>query len=276
MRAIDIAREAGAVACELLDATFLRIAARAGSSPVDAASAAVLLAELEGDAVSEVDHRGQTLAAAWDVCGASAVRAGVDERTRHEVWKLRHAASPILAQMDPHIRSMQIVEDGCVPPDRLIDYVRGVHTALDRRGVEGVLFGHAGDAHLHVNALVDVRRNDWKLAVRALFDDVCELTRRLGGTLAGEHGDGRLRSGRLGDFWPPSAIELFGELKRAFDPGEILNPGVKVGSTGDPFADIKYDRESALELPSARVVLDEVERLRAYARSRLEMVEGSG
>ena len=53
---------------------------------------------------------------------------------------------------------MQFIEDGCVPPERLAEYVRGVRAALARQAMRGVIFGHAGDAHVHVNPLVDVRR----------------------------------------------------------------------------------------------------------------------
>ena len=52
---------------------------------------------------------------------------------------------------------MQLIEDGCVPPERYAEYVRGVRTALDRHGIRGVIFGHAGDANVHVNPLNDVR-----------------------------------------------------------------------------------------------------------------------
>ncbi len=173
---------------------------------------------------------------------------------------------------------MQLVEDGSVPPERLGDYVRGVRAALEEAHFRGVIFGHAGDAHVHVNALVDVREPDWRTRVRALFDRVVQLTATLGGSLAGEHGDGRLRTPSLHRTWSPEARALFARVKSCFDPAGILNPGVIVPSAGavDPLASIKYD----LDLPPlpapARAVLDRVERERAYDSFRLEMLEGGG
>lgn len=209
--------------------------------------------------------------------GASTVRLALDHVSEPALWSLRHAASPILARLDPALKSMQFIEDGAVPPDRLADYVRGVRRALESRGVRGVIFGHAGDAHVHVNPLVDVRRPDWREVIAALLDEVTTLAVELGGTIAGEHGDGRLRTPLLDRVWRWPAAALFRAVKESFDPSGILNPGVKVPLAEQrPIEAIKYDPELEPHPPAARRVLDTVERERAYARFRLEMLEGPG
>ncbi len=263
----------GASACELLDRTFLDVARDGGSVPVPNDTECVLLVELEGDAT--VGAHARSLGAACQSLGASTVLMGLDAESEEALWALRHAASPILSRLDPHLRSMQLVEDGCVPPDRLGDYVRGVRRALDVARFRGVVFGHAGDAHVHVNALVDVRETDWRARVRQLFDDVVALTAALGGTLAGEHGDGRLRTPSLAQTWSPEARALFAHIKHCFDPEGILNPGVIVltDAIDDPLSNNKYDPALPLLPAPARRVLDRVERERAYDRNRLEMLE---
>jgi FAD/FMN-containing dehydrogenase len=168
---------------------------------------------------------------------------------------------------------MQFIEDGCVPPDRLPDYVRGVRNALAAHGMRGVIFGHAGDAHVHVNPLVDVRASDWRERVRDLLDEVTRLTARLGGTLAGEHGDGRLRTPLLERVWPAPALELFRATKESFDPTGILNPGVKVTVAGqEAVSAVKYDPAQEPLPAAARDALDRVERERGYHRFRLSLV----
>jgi len=278
------ARESGAVACELLDRTFLEIARSGGrflEIPADAE--AVLLAEVEGATAEEARDRAREIARLFEQSAATVVRLALDAPTESELWELRHAASPILARLDPSLRSMQFIEDAAVPPARLAEYVRGVRESLARQGVRGVIFGHAGDAHVHVNPLVDVSAPDWRARAAAILEEVTSLVGRLGGTLAGEHGDGRLRTPLLSRVWSPEARARFALVKDAFDPLGILNPGVKVllaterelalADREGVLGSVKYDPAIAPLPPAARRALATVERERAYARSRLELLD---
>jgi FAD/FMN-containing dehydrogenase len=276
-----LARAAGASACELLDRTFLDVVASGGggnggggSPEVPDGTEAVLLAEVEGHDLADAVARARALGATFGDAGASQVTLALDDVTEPSLWELRHAASPVLARLDPALKSMQFIEDGAVPPERVPEYVRGVREALARRGVRGVIFGHAGDAHIHVNPLVDVRRPEWRDQVRALLDDVVELTARLGGTLAGEHGDGRLRTPLLARVWPAETRALFARVKASFDPVGVLNPGVVVPLGGQrAIGDVKYDPALPPLPAAARAALDRVERERAYARARLALLD---
>jgi len=268
------AREAGASACELLDKTFLDVAA-AGPLPVEIpiGTEAVLIAEVESESASAASSEAEVIARSFELAGASAVRHADTEAAQHQLWALRHAASPILAKLDPSLKSMQFVEDGAVPPARLAEYVRGVRAALERHGLRGVIFGHAADAHMHVNPLVDVRLPDWRARVEGLLDEVTSLVSALGGTVAGEHGDGRLRAPLMPRVWSLHAIARFAALKQAFDPLGILNPGAKVAvAAADPLGDVKYDPALAPLPAAARAALDRVERDRAYAHFRLDLL----
>ena len=268
------ARESGAAACELLDRTFLDVAALgAGGRVLPAGTEAALLVEIEDHSTALVTERARTLDVELVRAGATTVRVALDADTEESMWELRHAASPILSRLDPALRSMQFIEDAAVPPARLPEYVRGVRSALQRWNVRGVIFGHAGDAHVHVNPLVDISRADWRAAVDGILEEVTALVASLGGTLAGEHGDGRLRTPLLGRVWPAEAMEWFRRVKRTFDPAGILNPGVKVALAGQaPIADVKYDPTLAALPGAARRALDTVERERAYDRPRLDML----
>lgn len=266
-------RDGGASASELLDRTFLEIAALGGDRIVPSGTETALLVEVEGGDAVEAGQRARGIAQGCEASGATVVRIALDEATERELWTLRHAASPILARLDPHLKSMQFIEDGAVPPDRLPEYVAGVRQALAARGVSGVIFGHAGDAHVHVNPLVDVRLAEWRGQVDALLDDVTSLIASLGGSLAGEHGDGRLRAPLVPRTWSREAVDLFASVKRAFDPSGILNPGVKLARSGQrAIEDVKYDPELAPLPETARAALDAIERERGYARFRLSLI----
>ena len=273
------ALEAGASACELLDKTFLAYAA--SGQPADArfkekmeGAAAVLLAEVESFSIDSAAAAAADLAKAFRDSGATNVEVALTPDAEREIWELRHAASPILAGLE-HSTSMQFIEDGAVPLPKLPDYVKGVREALAEREVSGVIFGHAGDAHVHVNPLVDVTQPDWRERVIHLLDDVVALTARLGGTLTGEHGDGRLRTPLLTRVWHKDAIKTFSLIKQAFDPRNILNPGVKIPLKDQKaITDIKYD-PSLPPLPEkARTALDEMVKARAYDRFRLSLIGG--
>ena len=201
------------------------------------------------------------------------MRIALDEPTETELWELRHAASPILSRLDPSLRSMQFIEDGAVPPARLADYVRGVRESLARNGIRGVIFGHAGDAHVHVNPLIDVSASDWRARMARVLDEVTELVARLGGTLTGEHGDGRLRTPLLERVWFEDARARFALVKRCFDPSGLFNPGVKVPVPGErALEQIKYDPSLSPLSAAASAVLARVDRERGYARARLELL----
>lgn len=268
---------AGASSCELLDKTFLGYAGNAAGGGDKSrermeGAAAILLAEVEGDSAESAASGAEKLAAAFRESGAKDVDVALTPDTEHELWELRHAASPILAALE-HSTSMQFIEDGAVPLAKLPEYVQGVRAALASRDVSGVIFGHAGDAHVHVNPLVDVRQDDWREKVSGLLEDVVSLTAKLGGTLTGEHGDGRIRTPLLSRVWHKDAVRAFALVKKAFDPRNILNPGVKVPLPNQKaIGDIKYDPALPPLPAEAREALDELVRARAYNRFRLSLI----
>jgi len=264
------AAAAGASACELLDRTFLDVAERGGPTGIPNECEAVLLCEVEGKNVLEIGGNLRQLAELCQRQGATSVVQADDVEAEHRLWALRHAASPILSQLAPRLRSMQFIEDGCVPPAHFPAYVRGVRDILDRADTLGVIFGHAGDAHAHVNPLVDTQAAGWRDRVYRILDQVCELTASLGGTLAGEHGDGRLRAPLLERVWSLEARAAFAHVKEAADPSAVLNPGCKVAREGAvPFDALRHDPEAAALPPEASAVLADIERTRDWSRYRL-------
>jgi FAD/FMN-containing dehydrogenase len=259
-------------AVELLDRTFLELVGEAGPE-------AVLLVEVERDD-ADAARRAIDAAAAAVAPWAASVDTGVTPAAAERLWALRHAASPILAGLPESRRSLQVIEDGCVPLPRMGEYIRAVRDAAAERGLAVVIFGHAGDGHVHVNLLPEVGRPGWEEAVASLLDAVTDALVRLGGTPSGEHGDGRLRAGLLARVYGDEVVELFERVKRAFDPLGILNPGVILpcpagrGAAEPPISRLKVG-EHAVALPDdiARG-LRRIEQRGGYAQSRLELADG--
>lgn len=264
-------------ALELLDRTFLDLvsgdAGPASPIPLPAGTEAMLLVEFERESASAA--RGVAGDAVRLVDGVALdVVTALSEEEERQLWSLRHAASPILARQPAGRRSMQVIEDGCVPLPRLGDYVRAIREAARQTGIRVVIFGHAGDGHLHVNALADLDRPGWEARLQALYDSVHAAAIALGGTISGEHGDGRLRAPLLAALYGEEVLALFREVKLAFDPRGILNPGVKLPDGTPPLSSLKVGPEASPIPPDIAAALHEIERTGGYARSRVAVAEG--
>jgi len=213
----------GPSAVELMDRSYLDFVRAESHRPLPPGTEAVLLVEFEGD--------GAAAAGAVRDLAAATERAD-DPAAVERLWELRHLASPILARLPSETRSLQLVEDGCVPVQRLGAYVAALRDAGRRHGFPIVIFGHAGDGHLHANVIADVGAPDLVLRLAALLDEVTAAQLALGGTPSGEHGDGRLRAPYLAQTFGEDYAALCAKVKAAWDPDGILNPGVVVPAPG--------------------------------------------
>jgi FAD/FMN-containing dehydrogenase len=268
--------ELGAAAVELLDRTFLDLVAAHGGALADTARSpgveAVLLVELEAANQDEIRELTASAVTVARVEGLE-VDAALSPEGTTRLWQLRHAASPILAGLPPERRSLQVIEDGCVPVSRLGDYIAAIRRAASARGLTAVIFGHAGDGNVHVNLLPELARPGWERDVAALLEEVTEAVIRLGGVPSGEHGDGRLRAGFLERVYGAEIVSLFRHVKTSFDPLGIMNPGIILPSGEPPISRLKAG-DGAVSLPTdiARALRD-IEQSGGYARSRLEIAD---
>lgn len=263
-------------ALEMLDATFLRFVADTATVPGPAglleAAAVLLLVEFEGQDADEV-QAAMAGAVAELTPLAMDLTPATDPAEHERLWAVRHAASPLLARLGEGRRSLQVIEDACVPLPALPEYLGLVEDCSRRHAIPSVAFGHAGDGHVHVNLLPDITRLGWEDEVRAVLEEVSGAVLRLGGVLSGEHGDGRLRAPWLEARYGAMVMMLFRAVKEAFDPEGILNPGVILPDGTPPLADLKAGT-GAIELPRdiARA-LREIERQGGYDRFRMDLVE---
>ena len=119
------------------------------------------------------------------------------------------------------------VEDLTVPPDRLADLVKVLRDAFERRGLEYISYGHAGDANLHARPLLDITERGGRAMLEDIMEECFEAVWRMGGTMTGEHGDGMLRA-KYVERQYPKTYWIMKEVKSLFDPEGVLNPGVKI------------------------------------------------
>jgi FAD/FMN-containing dehydrogenase len=260
-------------ALELLDRSFLDLVSAdtlAGTSLRFPGAEALLLVELERNDTDSLRQAVEQATAKTRPL-AQAVETAFSAAAAERLWSIRHAASPLLAALPEHRRSLQVIEDGCVPLERMTDYIRAVRQAAQKRGIAIVMFGHAGDGHIHVNLLPEVGQDGWEAAIAGLLDEVTEAIARLGGTTSGEHGDGRLRAASLARVYGTEIVELFRRVKHSFDPLGIFNPGIILPSGEPPISRLKVGINALPLPPDLARSLRDIERTGGYGKCRLEL-----
>src|SRR5690606_19309180 len=141
------------------------------------------------------------------------------------LWRIREDGAGLSATSPRGRPAHAGWEDAAVPPERLGAYLRDFDDLLVAHDLTGLPYGHFGDGCLHIR--IDVPLDD-PGPYRAFVADAADLVVSYGGSLSGEHGDGRARSELLARMYSPQALALMRAVKRAFDPDGLLNPGVLV------------------------------------------------
>ena len=183
-----------------------------------------MFVELVGDDVAELRVRADALLAA---AGASDGFVVPDPAHAMALWKIREDGAG-LASISLTQPAYPGWEDAAVPAEHLGSYLRDFDRLLDDHGLDGLPYGHFGDGCVHVRIDFPLTEEGGAGAYRAFVEEAARLVASHGGSLSGEHGDGRARSGLLPAMYSAAAMEIFGQVKAAFDPENLLNPGVLV------------------------------------------------
>ncbi|MFC7328023.1 FAD-binding and (Fe-S)-binding domain-containing protein [Marinactinospora rubrisoli] len=162
------------------------------------------------------------------------------------MWRIREDGAGLAGRSPAGRPAWPGWEDAAVPPERLGGYLRAFEALMARHGVEGMPYGHFGDGCLHIR--IDLPLEKDGSALRAFTRDAARLVAEHGGSLSGEHGDGRARGELLPHMYSDRAIKLFAAFKALLDPDDLLNPGVVVRP--DP-VDAHLRRPAARPLPAA-------------------------
>ena len=202
---------------ELLDATTLE-AMRSAGNAIDARAGAMLIMEVDGDEQA-VERQAQRVGDACESVGVLDVLVAQDAGQREKLWAARRQMSHAVRKLS----KKKLSEDVVVPRMKIGTLLDRVAATSERTGVRSLTYGHAGDGNLHCNFLwnEDHELPGVEQSIDQLFKDVIEL----GGTLSGEHGIGVLKAPYLPLEQSPELITLQKDLKRVFDPGNLLNPG---------------------------------------------------
>lgn len=203
-----------------------------------------LYVELEGDDQAAVNARAaellDALRAQGRLTGGRVVQSPAERRS---LWRVREDGAGLAARLVDGGESWPGWEDAAVAPEDLAAYLRGFRKLLTAHELTGVLYGHFGAGCVHVRIDFDMATDTGRAVMRRFLTEAAALVVEHGGTLSGEHGDGRARSELLQVMYSHRMIAAFAAFKQAFDPDGLLNPGVII----DP---VPLDTDLALrELP---------------------------
>ncbi|HDJ89282.1 MAG TPA: FAD-binding oxidoreductase, partial [Thermoprotei archaeon] len=189
----------------------------------------ILIIEFEGENEDELKER---LDIAKNVLTkqlgtAFNVEIALTEDEMENLFEVRRAAIPIINKTRGLRKYPAFIEDLVVPPDRLLEFIRGMYRILEKYGLDTIIFGHAGQGNIHTHPPINLKDPIDIDRMRAVCRDIYRLVVKLRGAISGEHGNGRLRTPFMKIEYP-ELLKIFVKVKEIFDPKNILNPGPKI------------------------------------------------
>ncbi|CAM4156129.1 Anaerobic glycerol-3-phosphate dehydrogenase subunit C [Mycobacterium basiliense] len=170
----------------------------------------------------------QMLAELRDSSPTATVALVTDVRAQAVLWRCRTDAAGLATRRVDGGEAWGGWEDAAVPPERLADYLRGLDHLMNRYGLHGASYGHFGEGCMHMRIDFDLFSTAGVASYRSFVEEATALVVALGGSVSGEHGDGRARSELLGLMYGSDGLALHAEMKAIWDPGAVMNPGVIV------------------------------------------------
>jgi FAD/FMN-containing dehydrogenase/Fe-S oxidoreductase len=237
-------------ACELMDHNILEctkanLEQRQNRFFVQGDPGAILAVELAAPTREEVATAAVQLETELRAAGLGYHYPVVWGLDQNRVWNLRKAALGLLSNIPGDAKPVAVIEDTAIDPEDLPAFVEEFDKILSGHGLSAVHYAHAGSGELHLRPILNLKDQEHRKLFRVVGSEIAQLVKRYGGSLSGEHGDGRLR----GEFLPLMVGDknygLFCAIKRAWDPSGIFNPG-KITDTPPMDASLRYEPNQGL------------------------------
>jgi len=192
---------------------------------------ALLLVEFAGDERdAQLDGLRRLDALMGDLGFPNAVVEAVDPAFQKAVWEVRKAGLNIMMSMKGDGKPVSFIEDCAVPLEHLADYTDRLTKVFHKHGTRGTWYAHASEGCLHVRPVLNMKLEVDARKMRAIAEEAFAMVREYKGSHSGEHGDGIVRSEFHEPMFGRRMVESFEEVKAAFDPAGLFNPGKIVRS----------------------------------------------
>ncbi len=220
MNAVFKSLSAGAnpVAMEFLDKLVIEALIEKLGVDLPTDAGAVLVGDVDGNVPEEVAFQLETLEKSFKENGAKEFRVAKDDEEAKELWYARRNASQSITIFG----NKKLNEDISVPRSMLPSALKEIYAIGAKYGFKVPCFGHAGDGNIHVNVMIDISQID---EGHKCIEEIFQMVVDMGGTLSGEHGIGTSKAPFMGIAFNEQELQLFKDIKKSFDPNNILNPG---------------------------------------------------
>ncbi len=208
------------VAMEFLDNLTIRAVEETFNKGLPVDAGAILVTDVDGNLPEDLNFQLGQIEKVFRENGCSDFHIAKDDKEAADLWFARRNASPALSVYG----SKKLNEDVTVPRSALPELLEKFYAIADKYQIKIPCFGHTGDGNVHTNVMVDGSDPEQvKIGYQAI-EEVFQATVDLGGTLSGEHGIGIAKAPYMGMAFTPEEMQLFQDIKMAFDPNNILNP----------------------------------------------------
>jgi FAD/FMN-containing dehydrogenase/Fe-S oxidoreductase len=230
LRAVVLAVQHRPTACELMDHLILGCA-RANREQarnsffIEGEPAAVLMIEFRGQTPVEAQRKAEALVADFRAQGFGYAFPVVSAPHSKRVWELRNAGLGVLSNMPGAAKGIPCIEDTAVAVTDLPAYIAEFEELMSRFGQKSVYYAHAGDGELHLRPILNLKKAEDRQRLHEIGEAMARLVKKYGGSLSGEHGDGRVRAEFIPLVLGQKIYELLRDIKRTWDPQGIFNPG---------------------------------------------------
>jgi len=234
-QAMDLARHIvglAPTAVELVDRTMIELSRDIAAfratmdKTIRGEPDAILLVEFAGDEhAAELTKLRRLSELMADLGLPGSVVEIVDAAWQRDVWEVRKAGLNIMMSMKGDGKPVSFIEDCAVPLEHLADYTDRLTQVFAKHGTRGTFYAHASVGCLHVRPVLNLRTEHGAKQMRAIAEEACALVKEYKGSYSGEHGDGLVRSEWIEPVYGTRLTRAFGEIKQAFDPKALMNPG---------------------------------------------------
>ncbi len=258
LEAVLIAMKYEPYACELMDKIILdctkeNITQQKNRFFLEGDPAAVLMVQFNANELSEAEAKSEQMISEIQSKNYGFAFPKVTGSDIEKVWDLRKAGLGALANLPGDAKAVACIEDTAVDINDLPEYIGEFSEMMDAFGQQAVYYAHAGAGELHLRPILDLKKKKDVEMFREITASTARLVKKYGGSLSGEHGDGRVRAEFLPMMIGDENYQLLCQIKQVWDPGNIFNPG-KIIDAAPMDTSLRYEPET--DVPESQTLFD--------------------